>query len=127
MAPLIAALPGIAKLVAGIVDKAVPDKDLAERIKAEARKQILDNDSKEMEAAANIIMAEAKSEHWLTSSWRPITMLVFTALVVARWLGLTVDIPPEIESELWTVIQLGIGGYVMGRSGEKIAQQLSQK
>lgn len=126
MAPIIAALPGIAKLIAGIVDKAVPDRDLAEKIKAEARKQILDNDSKELEAAARIITTEAQSEHFLTSAWRPITMLIFTALIVARWLGLTVDVPPEIEQELWTVVQLGIGGYVMGRSGEKIAAQLKR-
>lgn len=124
MAPLLAALPGIAKIIGGIVDKAVPDKDLAERIKAEARKQILDNDSKELEAAASIIMAEAKSEFALTAMWRPICMLVFTGLVVMRWLGWTTEIPVEIEQELWTVIQLGIGGYVLGRSGEKIAEQL---
>lgn len=127
MAPLIAALPGIAKLIAGIVDKAVPDKDLAEKIKAEARKQLLDNDSKALEAAASIIVAEAKSEHVLTATWRPITMLTFTGLIVARWFGLTIEIPPEIEAELWTVVQIGIGGYVVGRSGEKIAMQLGRK
>ena len=126
MATLVAALPGIAKLIGGIIDKAVPDKDLAEKLKAESRKQILDNDSKELEAAAGIIMAEAKSEHWITSAWRPITMLTFTGLIVARWLGLTVDVPVEIEQELWTVVQLGLGGYVMGRSGEKIAEHLKK-
>ncbi len=125
MAPaLIAALPGIAKLMGGIIDKAVPDKDLNEKLKAEANKQLLDSDSKLLEATANIIIAEAKSEHVITATWRPITMLTFTALIVARWLGLTVDVPPEIEQELWTVVQLGLGGYVMGRSGEKIAAAL---
>lgn len=127
MAPaIVAALPGIAKLIGGIIDKAVPDKDLNEKLKAEARKQILENDSKELDAAAEIILAEAKSEHALTSMWRPITMLTFTALVVARWMGWTDPIDPVIEQELWLVIQLGLGGYVMGRSGEKIASQLKR-
>lgn len=127
MAPLLAVLPGIAKIIGGIVDKAVPDKDLAEKIKAEARRQILENDSKELEAAASIIVAEAKSNFALTAMWRPICMLVFTGLVVLRWMGLTTDIPEDIEKELWLVIQLGLGGYVAGRSGEKIAESLSKR
>ena len=127
MAPLLAALPAIATIIEKVVDRAVPDKDLAERVKAEARRQILDNDSKELEAAAAIITAEAKSEHWLTSTWRPLCMLTFTALIVARWFGLTVDIPTEIEAELWTVVQLGIGGYVAGRSAEKVAEAISRR
>lgn len=127
MAPaLLAVIPTLAKMIGGVIDKAVPDKDLAEKIKAEANRQILDNDSKSLELAATIITAEAKSEHWLTSTWRPITMLTFTGLIVLRWLGLTVDIPAEIEQELWQVIQLGIGGYVLGRSGEKIATAMSK-
>ncbi len=127
MAPaLLAVIPTLAKMIGGVIDKAVPDKDLAEKIKAEANRQILDNDSKSLELAASIITAEAKSEHWLTSTWRPLVMLTFTGLIVLRWLGLTVDIPAEIEQELWSVVQLGIGGYTIGRSGEKIATTMSK-
>lgn len=127
MAPaLLAVIPTLAKMIGGVIDKAVPDKDLAEKIKAEANRQILDNDSKSLELAASIITAEAKSEHWLTSTWRPLVMLTFTGLIVLRWLGLTVDIPAEIEQELWSVVQLGIGGYTIGRSGEKIATAMSK-
>lgn len=74
-------------------------------------------------AAANIIEAEAKSEGWLTRSWRPITMLVFVALIVARMMGWTA--PGVQESEylkLWDIVQLGLGGYVLTRGGMQMIQ-----
>lgn len=38
-----------------------------------------------MQARLSVIQAEATSEHFLTANWRPIVMLVFTGLIVARW------------------------------------------
>jgi hypothetical protein len=62
------------------------------------------------------------SSGFLARTWRPLTMLVFVALIVARWLGL---VRPEIsEAEvlaMWSVVQYAMGGYVVGRSLEKIA------
>ena len=66
---------------------------------------------------AKIIEAEAKSEHWLTATWRPITMLTFLGLVVADQFGLLAF---RLAEEAWTLLQLGIGGYVIGRSAEKV-------
>ena len=58
----------------------------------------------------------------LARTWRPITMLVFVALIVARWLGI---VRPDIsEAEvlaMWSVVQYAMGGYVVGRSVEKVA------
>ena len=31
---------------------------------------------------------------------------------------------PELENEFWNLLQLGIGGYVIGRSAEKIAEKV---
>ena len=77
-------------------------------------------------AAADIVKAEAQSEHWLAANWRPILMLTFGGLIVARWFGWAA---PELsESEylkLWDIVQLGLGGYVIGRSVEKIAPTLA--
>jgi len=72
-------------------------------------------------AAASIVKAEAESSNWLTASWRPITMLTFVALIVARWLGYSAPgISEEEILKLWDIIQLGLGGYVIGRSAEKV-------
>jgi hypothetical protein len=78
-------------------------------------------------AAASIVKAEAESDNWITSSWRPILMLSFGALIVARWLGWTAPGITEAELlKLWDIIQLGLGGYVIGRSVEKIAPSIAE-
>ncbi|MHC4647493.1 MAG: 3TM-type holin [Planctomycetota bacterium] len=70
----------------------------------------------ELKVKAAIVEAEAKSEHLLTATWRPITMLTFLALVVADQTGI---LHFRLAPEAWTLLQLGIGGYVAGRSVEK--------
>lgn len=72
-------------------------------------------------AQAQIVQAEAQSQNWLASSWRPITMLTFVVLIVARWFGWAAPNLSEAEYlKLWDIVQLGLGGYVIGRSVEKI-------
>jgi DNA-binding transcriptional regulator PaaX len=53
------------------VDKAIPDKDLAEKLKAQLNTQLLQSSTEEIKAAASIVEAEAKS-HWFVASWRPL-------------------------------------------------------
>ena len=77
-------------------------------------------------AAGDIIKAEAQSEHWLAACWRPILMLTFGGLIVARWLGWSAPGISEAEVlKLWDIVQLGLGGYVIGRSIEKVAPQIA--
>jgi len=86
---------------------------------------VLDYEKSMLEAQSQIILAEAKGESWLQRMWRPITMLVFVAIVVAKWFGLTdSNIPDNLEMKLMSIIQLGIGGYIVGRSGEKIIKSI---
>lgn len=76
----------------------------------------LEHEQKDLERKSEVVLAEAKGESTLQRSWRPITMLVFVGLVVADSLGvLAVPLAPEA----WTLLQLGLGGYVVGRSVEK--------
>ena len=75
--------------------------------------------------AADIVKTEAAGG-FLASSWRPITMLVFVGLIVARGFGLAAPNLAEAEYlKLWDIVQLGLGGYVIGRSVEKIMPQIS--
>ena len=49
-------------------------------------------------------------------------MLVFVALIVARWFGYAAPGLSEAEAlKLWSIVELGLGGYVIGRSAEKVA------
>ncbi|WP_339861280.1 3TM-type holin [Paremcibacter congregatus] len=105
----------------GIIDKSVTDKDMAQKIKFDLQAAAMAGQMKELETAAAVIVAEAQGGSWLQRSWRPLVMLIFTALVVAKWLGFTAPgVSEEIELKLLNIIQIGLGGYIVGRSGEKI-------
>lgn len=83
--------------------------------------QIMAQAQKIEELAGQIIMAEANSRHFLAANWRPITMLTFVALIVARWLGYAAVGMSEAEYlSVYELIKIGLGGYVVGRSAEKI-------
>ena len=72
----------------------------------------------------NVVIAEASGKSWLQRSWRPITMLSFLVLVILDSFGLLVN---PLAKEAWTLLQIGLGGYVVGRSAEKIATQIIHK
>ena len=84
-------------------------------------------------AQRDVLVAEAKSEHKLTSTWRPITMLTLVFIVannyiIAPYMGAIfgVELYLEIPARLWDLILLGVGGYVGGRSLEKMISAVSQ-
>ena len=92
-------------------------------IQAAAMDASLQYEKSLMESQARIVNSEARSEHWLTASWRPITMLTFLALAVGDSMGL---LATPLRDEAWTLLQLGLGGYVVGRSAEKGIKMLKQ-
>ena len=54
-------------------------------------------------------------------------MLVFAGLMVAHWFGYTApNIPESVQNSLLNIILVGIGGYTIGRSGEKIADRFKK-
>lgn len=124
---------GITDLIAGIFKPAaqlVDDLHTSTEEKLQAKAHVLDVQAAAMqrvfdyekEALAGqqaIVAAEAKSEHFLVAAWRPITMLTFLVLAVGDSLGL---LATPLRDEAWGLLQLGLGGYVVGRSGEKIAK-----
>lgn len=82
-------------------------------------------------AAAQIIVAEAKSESWLTRSWRPLFMVVFMVLLLSFWFGyvpphLLGPMPP-IMAEIFLIVKIGIGGYIPARSLEKMVEGFGLK
>jgi hypothetical protein len=110
--------------VFNIIDKAVPDRDQAEKLKHEIQSGLLTYQSKELEAATSVIIAEAKGDSWLQRNWRPVTMLTFAGLVVAHWLGWTAENLTEAEIlALLNIVKVGLGGYVVGRSVEKAVKE----
>lgn len=92
-------------------------------MKSKLTMQALEYELKLTQAKASVITAEANGNSWLQRSWRPISMLVFLGLVVMDTLGLTAF---RLAPQAWDLLQIGIGGYVIGRSAEKVATPVTQ-
>ena len=112
--------------VLDIVDDVVEDKDEANRLKLQIQRQLIETKGSELEAQAKIVLAEAQGS-WLPRNWRPLLMVVFAGLVVAHWFGFTAsNIPASVENSLLNIVLVGVGGYVMGRSAEKVVTKVNK-
>ncbi|WP_442489390.1 3TM-type holin [Halomonas litopenaei] len=121
----------VAGPVMEVIDQAVTDKDQANRLKAELRHRLIDQQDAGLQARMKVILAEATGESWLQRNWRPLLMTVIVAIVannylLAPYLGAMfgVGLQLELPEQLWNLMTLGVGGYIAGRSGEKIAGTL---
>ena len=121
-----ALIPALAPILGSIIKSRFPDPAEAAKAEAEMTAQLWQNAHQLNAAAADIIKAEASSGNSLASSWRPITMLVFVGLITARWFGWAAPELSEAEYlKLWSIVEFGLGGYVVGRSAEKIAPTIA--
>jgi len=80
-------------------------------------KAVLDLKVKQLDAQQAVIVAEASGKSWLQRNWRPITMMVFLVIILLHYLGI---IKTEIAPHMWILMEIGLGGYVVGRSAEKV-------
>ncbi len=86
------------------------------------------------EMKSDVIIAEMQSGSWLAQNWRPITMLTFVFIIANNYIiypylslfwgqAPMLDLPPN----MWGLLKIGMGGYIVGRSGEQIAKALKGK
>jgi hypothetical protein len=130
-------LAGLAKAILptlfGTIDKAVKDKDLAEKLKHDTRLALLSLSGEELKAARDVIVAEAGGNA-LQRNWRPITMLTFVFIIANNYIlvpyavafGAPVPmliIPPG----MWSLLTVGIGGYIASRGIEKVQEIKARK
>jgi Holin of 3TMs, for gene-transfer release len=125
------------KGVFGCIDKAIPDADKRNQLKADLEQAMQKGDlekfQEDMEARSKIIIAEAQSQSWIARNWRPIIMLLFGVIIANNYIlnpwfdclfniHVTMAIPPD----MWALLKLGIGGYIVGRSAEKVVTNLKK-
>lgn len=116
------------KSLFSIIDQVVDDDDLALRLKTRIAEKQHDIIESELKGAIDIIIAEAQGS-WMQRNWRPCLMLSIVAIIINNYIilpyanafGLNVPML-ELPSGLWALMTTGVGGYVLGRSGEKITQ-----
>jgi len=122
-----ALIPALLPILGDTLKRFFPDPEQAAKVQQEITMTLLANQATMNQAASDIVKAEAQSEHFLAACWRPILMLTFGALIVARWLGWSAPGISDAEVlKLWDIVQLGLGGYVIGRSVEKVAPSIAQ-
>lgn len=120
------ALGAITGPLFGVIDKAVTDKDEANRLKSEIQAQLIDSNNSALKAQMQIILAEAQGDSWAQRNWRPVLMLVIVAIIgnnylIAPYLGAMfgVGLTLPLPERLWDLMTLGVGGYVAGRTVDK--------
>ena len=117
---------GVISEIGKVIDSLFTSEE--ERIKAknEVFKVLQEQQMELQKLQTEIIVSEAKG-NWLQRSWRPILMLAFGFIVIyVKFIAPLFDLRiPELEDEFWNLLQLGIGGYVVGRSAEKISKNIT--
>lgn len=121
-------LSGIVRPITDLIDSlTTTEKEKKElsnelvRIENQFLGKALEYESKLLDSQSRIIEAEAKGQSWLQRNWRPITMLTFLILVVCDSFGF---LKFRLSNEAWLLLQIGLGGYMVGRTGEKIVEKI---
>jgi hypothetical protein len=121
--------------IAEILKKVIPDADKRAQAQEEITRAVIANEAEIIGAARDVIVAEAQSGSYAARNWRPHLMYFLMALlawiaVVAPLAGLAKDttgslrdVPPEV----WQLLMIGMGGYIIGRTGEKIAETFAER
>ena len=73
-------LTGLAAPLGQVAERYFDNKDDQEAFKNAVELEILKNQKEFQDLSANIVLAEARSEHWLTAIWRPATMLLLSLI-----------------------------------------------
>lgn len=122
---LAALLPILGNIFQGVAASLFPnpeDKLKAQELQTQLQLAVIAQSGALEQAAADNVKGEIGTGNWLTKSWRPLMMLWFAILIGARWFGYSAPgLSPDEYLELWSIIKIGIGGYTIGRSAEKIA------
>lgn len=128
---VIDAIADAAKSVFGIIDKFVPDKDLAAQLKHQTEMELLKTDTLLQQGQIEVNKEEAKSASLFVSGWRPsvgwicsLTLFYnFILYNLLEWIiaikGLTITSPPPISAELLYPLLFGMLGLGTMRSFEK--------
>jgi hypothetical protein len=137
---IIESITGLLKPIFGLVDDVVTSDEERETLKnnlfklqSDLMQKMMDYESKIVEQQSKIVQSEIAGASWMQRNWRPVLMFVIIAIVVNNYLffpyaAMFTDSVKvlDLPQDLWDLMTYGTMGYVVGRSGEKIATNLLQ-
>lgn len=127
-----ALIPLLTPILGDVIKRVIPDSDKRAEIERETKLALLEHADSIEKVRGEIILAEAKSQSWLTATWRPLLMMVVISIIAVNYLVfpiIAIGYPEimnnvlELPDQLWNLLTLGVGGYVVGRSGEKMVDK----
>jgi len=86
-------------------------------IQSKAQKQMLDYESKVVEARSKLMVAEAQSPHLITAIWRPVACLSLIVMIVLAAYGIG-----NPDKEVYELTKILLGAYASGRTLEKVVK-----
>lgn len=124
---MIELISAIVPVIGKVLDKFVEDKDKKAEIEKEIQLELFNNQYKLEQLKAEIVKEEVKGKSWLQRNWRPLLMLNFVLIIFNNYILFpylsiftdkvkVLDFPPEF----WNLLLIGVGGYIAGRTFEKI-------
>jgi hypothetical protein len=122
-------------ILGDVLKRVVPDSDKRDEIEREIKLGLLEHTDSLEKLRGQIVLSEAKSQHFLTSTWRPLLMMVAITIIALNYLFFPIIaiFYPEISNhtlvlpeQLWNLLTMGVGGYIVGRSGEKMIDKWKQ-
>jgi len=123
---------GISETLGGVGEAAIKIRsaitgEITPEKKAELERAVLDLEGAVTKARSNVIIAEAKGASWLQRNWRPMLMLTIIVIVANNYilypyLSIFTDKVHvlELPDKLWALMEIGVGGYILGRTAEKV-------
>lgn len=123
-------IPILAPILGDLIKRLIPDGDKSLDVEKEIKLALLEHTDSLEALRGKVVLEEAKSSSWLTSTWRPLLMMVIVAIVAVNYLIFPVlnlftgqELMIDLPIELWNLLQIGVGGYIVGRSGEKMVDR----
>lgn len=120
----------LAPIVGDLVKRLIPDGDNQVEVEKEIKLALLEHSDSLEALRGKIVLEEAKSSSWLTATWRPLLMMVIVSIIFLNYLLFPVlgmftetNYAIDLPIELWNLLQIGVGGYIVGRSGEKMVDK----
>ena len=116
--------------VTGLLDTITTTDD--ERNKAKASLQsilnkynvaVLKAEGDLVNAQRDVLIAELQGKSWMQRNWRPSLMFVFMGVIVNQYVLVPYFVWAkviEVPAPMWGLMTLAIGGYVGGRTLEKL-------
>jgi hypothetical protein len=117
--------------------KIIDNLTTSEQEKAQAKNEIakitLDSLSGVVNAQRDVLVTEIGGSK-LQRAWRPLVMLAFAFIVcfyyfiypVVRSFKPELPVLEPLDIRFWDLLELGLGGYVIGRSVEKVAETVTR-